>query len=467
MTFLRSIGSPESLPATVNSENHPNLYSIAKNELPTDVTAEGLASTLKRTAQCLRNSDAGAEATPDTGLRSSFQKFCQRAWWKRLWVFQEFLVNRNVFFQCGDRVEHSAAILAGMRHLISRTDSDSDYDGVLRLFPDVRTSNQINFRIQRYAEYHDQAPNQHSPTSWNLLALILGLEGALCSDPRDKIFGVSGLAKDDLVASNLPDYSLSTKDVYKRLASSYLCTSKSLDILNCCNSLSTPSWVPDWTLGLPRVLIRRRIAGYVSAFHASGNLTAETSIDASDVLAVTGIRLSVILLVDKHMMLEMHNQVSESAFLFGYQAVWKKIKPEIPNFSQTDFWLALTAELRTTGLRMSPAEMDQFRSDMSRLSSEMNTGYPTPSIPWQLIQHSAGRRIFVSQDGNFGLAPASAQEGDQLCVLFGGQTPFVLRKIAEREFIMIGEAFMTNMMDGQAIEGWKAGKFEKETFRIL
>lgn len=38
-----------------------------------------------------------------------------------------------------------------------------------------------------------------------------------------------------------------------------------------------------------------------------------------------------------------------------------------------------------------------------------------------------GRRQFVMENGYIGLGPAAMQNGDILCVLFGGSVPYVLR----------------------------------------
>lgn len=43
-----------------------------------------------------------------------------------------------------------------------------------------------------------------------------------------------------------------------------------------------------------------------------------------------------------------------------------------------------------------------------------------------------GRRFFVSKKGFLGLAPGKARLGDLICILFGGQTPFILRKDQEQ-----------------------------------
>ena len=53
----------------------------------------------------------------------------------------------------------------------------------------------------------------------------------------------------------------------------------------------------------------------------------------------------------------------------------------------------------------------------------------------------------------FGLGPNTAQKGDIVCILYGCSVPVVLRKVGTSDvsaFQLVGEAFIYNMMEGQA-----------------
>jgi len=62
-----------------------------------------------------------------------------------------------------------------------------------------------------------------------------------------------------------------------------------------------------------------------------------------------------------------------------------------------------------------------------------------------------GRRFFISEKGYMGLAPITARAGDAICILFGGQVPFILRERDDSEHSMIGECYVHGIMDGEAI----------------
>ena len=49
---------------------------------------------------------------------------------------------------------------------------------------------------------------------------------------------------------------------------------------------------------------------------------------------------------------------------------------------------------------------------------------------------SCNRRAYSSESGLLGLGPSTMKEGDDVCVLFRGRTPFVLRQIPDHHVLM-------------------------------
>ncbi|KAH8595305.1 hypothetical protein B0O99DRAFT_622573 [Bisporella sp. PMI_857] len=61
-------------------------------------------------------------------------------------------------------------------------------------------------------------------------------------------------------------------------------------------------------------------------------------------------------------------------------------------------------------------------------------------------------KFFITQQGYIGRGPPSLQPGDQVCILFGGRVPFILRKDKEaEEFQLVGEAYVHGIMKGEAM----------------
>lgn len=67
--------------------------------------------------------------------------------------------------------------------------------------------------------------------------------------------------------------------------------------------------------------------------------------------------------------------------------------------------------------------------------------------------------------GLYVLAPKVIEEGDVLCVLFGGATPYILRRRGPR-WLLVGECFACGMMFGEGIEMLQRGEAEEMAFDI-
>ena len=70
-----------------------------------------------------------------------------------------------------------------------------------------------------------------------------------------------------------------------------------------------------------------------------------------------------------------------------------------------------------------------------------------------------GRRIYMTQNGTLGLGPRMMQEGDEVCVLFGGRMPFLLRRRPDHH-LFIGESYLhdQDLMWGRVTEAIKRGR---------
>ena len=70
-----------------------------------------------------------------------------------------------------------------------------------------------------------------------------------------------------------------------------------------------------------------------------------------------------------------------------------------------------------------------------------------------------GRRIYLTDNGTIGLGPRMMQEGDEVCILFGGRVPFLLRRKPDHH-LFVGESYLHNhdLMWGKVTEAIKRGR---------
>jgi hypothetical protein len=62
------------------------------------------------------------------------------------------------------------------------------------------------------------------------------------------------------------------------------------------------------------------------------------------------------------------------------------------------------------------------------------------------------RKLAHTLRGYMGLVPSRARVGDQLCVLFGGQVSYMLRKRKDSSYEYVGECYIHGLMDGEALD---------------
>ncbi|OCK98437.1 uncharacterized protein K441DRAFT_450918, partial [Cenococcum geophilum 1.58] len=58
------------------------------------------------------------------------------------------------------------------------------------------------------------------------------------------------------------------------------------------------------------------------------------------------------------------------------------------------------------------------------------------------------RGFFLSKQGYIGLARYDVREGDKICILHGGQVPFILRQEG-RYHVFKGECYIYGLMNGE------------------
>jgi len=84
-----------------------------------------------------------------------------------------------------------------------------------------------------------------------------------------------------------------------------------------------------------------------------------------------------------------------------------------------------------------------------------------------VVRASNNRMLCITSNGYIVLAPAQAKESDLICILLGGQTPFILRKADRQHYLIGGPCYAHGIMDGEAMKGLYEGKYEIQDFVII
>lgn len=420
-------------------------------------------------------------------------------YFQRTWIIQEIAMSTCATVMCG-RQQISWKFFHWAASFIGTTTS------LLHEAPDTKMFGTIP-AIAKIKSMSEQS-------SGDPLSLYLRfVQASRCSDPRDKVFGLLGLrgsAKISfprLAESKLPvNYSKSVQQVYQDAAEYIILSQQDLEICYAHSLRSKtieglPSWVPDWSVreeGAPAAFlitnykVRHSLSGKITfggnAMYVDGytldhvnfttrTMSCETPLpDIKNIIlqlcessgtAIVNSRDSTLAFLD--LLLQLHNTKYKNGQSV-LEALWRTLIGNTADFepARPEFVRHFYAVLDTILLRERGIEFDRHRfTSPMKLNSNtlqclLNDG--AAQKLWQsaqdgesgrffaeLVNTIHGRVFFTTSRGYMGFGAMGAKVGDQVCVLGGGYTLFILRKHNDH-FEMIGDAYLHGMMEGEVLE---------------
>jgi hypothetical protein len=108
------------------------------------------------------------------------------------------------------------------------------------------------------------------------------------------------------------------------------------------------------------------------------------------------------------------------------------------------------------------------REHFGPITRELSSGVEIPSESNSYKDHlsvmSPGRTIGLTGGGYLALLPKSVMAGDLVCIFLGCNVPLVLRRAQPRHFILIGDCYVHDVMNGEVIEDLEKGTYQLEEF---
>jgi Heterokaryon incompatibility protein (HET) len=404
------------------------------------------------------------------GLDSMTEIF-RRDYWSRVWVIQEVHFAKSIVVHCGEYSMSWIKMVQVQNALIDR------FLDIL----DELTQPRYSFENVKHMEYLRHAVQFRGPRSLVLDRENLSrgsteidlFEGLLmhrlkkATDPRDKIYAIVGLTKAANDAEFMIDYLLSTRQVFINTVDYILRKTENLDILLAHTKgiidLDLPTWVPNFGSSGILCPVPFRHAILKSAYRASETRKAVARIDCmNDVLFAQGICIASIKAVAP---LNETSYVNEELVGTSTVEAWRDYVLD----HAADNYLGRVEELERLLLCDIPERTGpktEFEMSPFDQNGSLNREYWAAVPNVQAITHNMFKRnIFITDDGNLGMAQDSILEGDLVCVLFGCSIPVILR-IVDAHFIFVSDACVVGYMYGKGIEELEAGSFEAETFEI-
>ena len=435
----------------------------------------------------------------------AFHRLLNRSWWSRAWVMQELLVAKRVVICCG----HASASWMAFRVAIPVTRMANSeivsciVDGTSCLISSISELYSLPihliepaFRLVARKVARSEIGTRDIQRAEGLTHWLSGTRHRACKVAHDKIYSVLGLAGGQFREAILPDYSQPIETLFAQTARIYIETSGCLDIISHSQhskgQQNMPSWVPDW--GRHERATSFAEVAVTNCHQASGTTVAAASFSSDTLMLLAkGICMGIVadrqievhLLPDLTKEKKQHTASGEiidgsedydtvywhfvrSAEVLLYPAM-ELLSPEDPLWADhLDLFLRAFQIQRRHGKIVLGDNFDRRRPHLESWA-HLTEQQICPHFP-RFYDHLQGlltsRTIISTEDGRLGIAPDFTEAGDLVCVLFGCHSPVVLRKI-DGLFFFVGDCWMYQMMDGEAIQMLNEGMIQEDQFTIV
>lgn len=438
---------------------------------------------------------------------NALQQILFRPWFDRVWTFQEGIVSAHCNVHCG------LLVIPWLR--LSDACKAISVLGLGRWIG----------KAQRSTAWLDiQAKRWHSQKRSTLHFLLIQTRSRAAGEPKDRIFAIRALVKESCAVLIKVEYQRALQDIYSDAVRICISQDNCLSILSCVEVRRTdesarlmPSWVPDWRfktsvfvdLGL------RTVAG-TSYFNTAGkSVPYILSAPNPRALTLRGFKVaSIHSCIDMNEKLRLNEECLEDrevtckcgrwdpgqwrnmyrtaaeSIRFPAQCIrkYEKLDSTISCVGSAQiqegsddteaiemaFRRTVTADLlpRASG-RLSDNEAKEFYP----LSAWWDSKRVDDSAVTQvMLEHDTcvkdtmfNRNFFIASEGQdryMGIALGTMKEGDCVCVLLGGDTPFLLRRNGD-VWKFVAEAYVYGIMDGEAMERTREDGFEYEDFMLV
>lgn len=376
---------------------------------------------------------------------SALAWFFSRPWFNRLWVIQEVNSTPNIEVLCGKaRISWDQAALAAT---------------YIEKHPKVRLSNGFPGSYYVNAYYMRRRIWFRDVT----LPSFLNWGRSFCvTDPLDRVYGLMGMPPFTKMSRPFQvDYSKSTVGLYKHVTKMCIRDMQSLRILCYAQHLDEeetfPSWVPRWD----REERYRPINDSLTKvrWKASGGTKPDVRFN-KDTLTLKGAVIDII--ISEFSLgndIRSKGDLATNCILQAWDTNNERHIHHGEDEAIESIALALTAGLGSN-LRKASEDMMEFRANFTaylqpllyksgREPRVFNSFNPNAdlegSIKYEMLVKRQGRNrsLFFTKSGYVGLGP-NCRQGDVVCLLFGGEVPFILRP-KDEHYQLVGDAYINGI----------------------
>ena len=442
--------------------------------------------------------------TGDAPEWKAVERFLQRPWFWRMWTYQEVVLSRICIVRCG-----------------SYSMTWSDLSDSCLAFANGGFDKFVNKDQHRVTEIQVQRLRSRENKSTNLRSLLESNRFRNSTEPRDMVYALRGIVDQSVAQAITVSYRSPLADVYANAVKVCIKREEALTILGSVeyrrneeSRVQMPSWVPDWRYATSVAVdlsMRRDDGGRY--FSCSENETPQmTEVPSTRSLVLKGFLLASLTRfsnVKQHLDFDIYlmkaRRFSNDRFEYSKwtemystaaaktafpstslkkgekadmitAAVWGKTVHDELNDEQSiemAYRRTVTADLLPgPNSRLNTYETEK---GFPAYTAWQQSGFPDP-VPTEVLhehdyyvtQVMSNREFFIAEDGKtsyMGITMGVPRDGDYVCVLLGGDTPFVMRPKGD-EWHFVAEAYVHGIMDGEAMSRTREPGFEYTTFVI-
>lgn len=458
--------------------------------------------------------------TDNERAKKAFISLMNRHYWSRVWCMQEIVVSPNAQVGCGnytmDAETFSAATRSRSRHIALRSMDlngriSIETQGYAATKPELEHTMASRMLQQRRRYIDSTALGEDNGGFLKLAHLLsvlyvdsgLGSTSPLQSgDPRDRLYGMLGMAEDTKELGIVPNYTITWEEAYTDVMFRLLAAGYSNTLLLCQRRseqpASLPSWVPNFqqplqqppsqppsvrkpfnacgssqnmeighTEGSKMLRIRGCVVSTVAEVQDAAEF-AETELMEAPFRQVKAFLDNVDSLVSK----SRDSQSDDAAARVAVgdmehdrdKDIWKRATPKTKEYhrlavpvlnavaSGKESWnkhkdkVLRHKESLPTGIKLGGV-VTALSGGIFAMATSLPKGGPYVTA----VLRMGGRRPFLTADRRVGLGPLDMQAGDTLAILNGVDVPFILRHEGGQaeSYRLVGEAYVHGVMDGE------------------
>lgn len=392
-----------------------------------------------------------------------------RPWFQRLWVVQEAALSSNCVCLCGSYEINwldVARVAVWLKVKIPQS------YGMARLnCPGIDNA----VVIWQYSERDHGIYGPGKPRHFSLGNLLANSRHFAATNPRDKVYGLLGLTRWSATGQKLPpeitpDYGKEIGHIYCQATRLAIQEKDTLDVLRYVQSSGDeppkdandfPSWLPRWN-SRPTPSHARPLAKLFSADQSQRPVLIDDG--GSTNLSLRGTSIDCVARVS-HIIQEQLYQTDDGLCRLFYSlhelsSNYTRYPTRKLLIQAIGFTLVASTldkhllDANSTAMQGIITLLEYIDLQLTSLSVNIQQGAIPDNTRSQyssaLSRACTSRRFFTTRKGYIGLGPPTLQTDDNICILFGGRTPYILRPHGQ-SYCLIGECYIHGIMFGEAL----------------